>query len=197
VYPEATDFAISQGFVRAAIVPKMSVPDALFDEAAARLAHMRRPRYAFAIGSSVAEKSWGNEKFVALAKALIGRGASVLVLGGPGERTLAEGLFSAAAFGLEAEHVEVMCQPSVLKSAAALKTCDFCIGNDTGILNVAVAVDTPALGLFGKTKPLTHDPLMHAVSGMNMAEIGVDAVLHRLAEIGAPGFATVTEQTEQ
>ncbi|HWV63613.1 MAG TPA: hypothetical protein VN019_08300, partial [Oxalicibacterium sp.] len=60
-------------------------------------------------------------------------------------------------------------------------------------INVAVAVDVPALGLFGNTLPLTHDPLMHGVSGKNMADISVESVMDRLAEIGAPGMKISAE----
>lgn len=178
VYPEATDFAMAQGFVEQPVVPKMQVPASLVAAASAQLAHLTGPRFAFAIGSSLPEKSWGNENFVALAKALVDRGCSVLILGGPGEKEIAERLFS-----FDRERIHIMCQPSVLISAAALKNCDFCVGNDTGIINVAVAVDVPALGLFGTTLPLKHDPLMHGVSGKSMADISVGSVMDRLAEI--------------
>jgi heptosyltransferase II len=184
VYPEATDFSIAQGFVDRPVVPKMIVPAQLTEEVSVELQDLRQPRFALAIGSSLPEKNWGYEKFVQLAKTLIERGGSVLVLGGPGEKELAERLFSSSAF-TPAEHLRVMCQGSVLRSAAALKSCDFCIGNDTGILNVAVAVDVPALGLFGTTRPLTHDPLMHGISAPSMAAITVDAVVDCLSEIRA------------
>jgi heptosyltransferase-2 len=162
----------------------MTVPQALVTEAASQLGHLPRPRFALAIGSSVPEKSWGHEKFVALAKALIARGWGVLVLGGPGEKTVAERFFSQVS-AAQPGSLYVMCQGSVLKSAAALKNCDFCIGNDTGILNVAVAVDISALGLFGATRPLAHDPLMYGISGTDMESITVEAVLDRLDQLTA------------
>lgn len=187
VYQEATDFAVAQRFVDGPIIPKMSVPASLVEEVSAQLEHLRRPRFAFAIGSSLPEKNWGYEKFVDLARILIDRGCSVLVLGGPAENAVAERLFSPPSFA-RAEQLQIMCQPSVLRSAAALKTCDFCVGNDTGVLNVAAAVDVPVLGLFGRTRPLTHDPLIHAVSAQSMGEISVDTVMTRLVELGVPGI---------
>jgi len=183
VYPEATDFAIAQGFVGKAVVPKMLVPSTLVGKLGLQLEGLRRPRFAFAIGSSVPEKSWKNENFVALAKTLVEHGCGVLILGGPGEKAMAERLFAPSL--AHPDRLQVMCQPSVLQSAAALKNCDFCIGNDTGILNVAVAVDVPALGLFGTTRPLTHDPLMHGVSAASMDDISVETVMMHLTKIGA------------
>ncbi|MEO8407842.1 MAG: glycosyltransferase family 9 protein, partial [Oxalobacteraceae bacterium] len=187
VYHEATDFAVAQGFASGPIVPKMALPPSSVEEAWIQMEDLPRPRFAFAIGSSSPEKNWGGEKFLQLAKILVDLGCGVLVLGGPAEREATEKLFASAKFPVNA--VRVMCQSSVLKSAAALKTADFCIGNDTGILNVAVACDVPALGLFGNTRPLTHDPLLHAIHGQCMAEISVEAVVHRLIELHAPGLS--------
>ena len=82
----------------------------------------------------------------------------------------------------------------MLRSAAALTHCDFCVGNDTGILNVSAAVECASLGLFGATRPLTHDPQIHAVEGDGMETIHADRVLARLAMIGAPGFAAGAEE---
>jgi len=186
VYPEATDFAVAQGFVSGPILPKMALPPGSVEEALIQMAELPRPRFAFAIGASNSEKNWGGEKFLQLAKILVDLGCGVLVLGGPAEREATEKLFSLAMLPVNA--VRVMCQPSVLRSAAALKTCDFCIGNDTGALNVAVACDVPALGLFGTTCPLTHDPLLHVLHGQGMAEISVEAVVNRLIELTIPGM---------
>lgn len=191
VYPEATDFAVAQGLVSGPIVPKMALPPSSVEEASIQMADLPRPRFAFAIGASNPEKNWGGEKFLQLAKILVDLGCGVLVLGGPAEREATEKLLSSAMLPVNA--VRVMCQSSVLRSAAALKTSDFCIGNDTGILNVAVACDVPALGLFGNTRPLTHDPLLHAIHGQGMAEISVETVVNRLIELNAPGMSPCSE----
>lgn len=182
VYPEATDFAIAHKFVDHAVTPRMSVPEELLEEISTQLAYLNRPRIALAIGASNLEKNWGAENFVKLTGQLVKVGYGVLVLGGPAEKAWAEALFHAS-FEPDSNQVHVLCQASVLRSAAALKTCDFCIGNDTGMLNVAAAVNVPALGLFGKTRPLMHDPILHAISGNDMVEISVEAVINRLAEL--------------
>jgi heptosyltransferase-2 len=192
VYPEASDFAIAQGFVNMPVVPKISIPAALLNDLSLELAHLRRPRIAFAIGTSLPEKDWGHKKFAALATALVEHGASVLLLGGPGEKATSEKILSSLS-PAHRTHVHAMCQSSVLRSAAALKTCDFCVGNDTGILNVAVAGDVPSLGLFGNTLPLSHDPLMHGVAGRNMDDISLATVVSHLAEMGTVSITDVPE----
>lgn len=190
VYAEATSFAMAHGFVNGPIVPKLTLPAQYVEEAEARLSQFPKIRYAFAIGASEPKKNWGAENFLILAKRLIDAGCGVVFLGGPAEREEAEKAFSTAN-GLKPGTFQVMCQSSVLKSAAVLKQCDFCIGNDTGVLNLSVACDTPALGLFGHTLPLTHDPLMHGISGERMHSISIDAVIARLRELNAPPIQTV------
>ncbi|GIZ52565.1 glycosyltransferase family 9 protein [Noviherbaspirillum aridicola] len=182
VYPEATDFAVAHGFVDAPLVPKFTVPGALLDEAGDKLAHLQRPLYALAVGASKPEKNWGMENFARLTRRLLEDGGSVLVMGGPSERQEAEQCFSQLSDEY-ADRVVVMCQSSVLKSAAALSLCDYCIGNDTGILNIAAAVNVHALGLFGTTRPLGHDPLLQGIAGNGMENITVDAVWQRLREL--------------
>jgi heptosyltransferase-2 len=182
VYDEASRFAIAQGYVDQVAVPKITVPAQLLDEMRAQLSTMPKPRYAFAIGASEAKKQWGGARFLELGKHLIDAGSSVIFLGGPAERNQAEELFTSAN-GLRPGYFDVMCQSSVLKSAAMLHTCDFTIGNDTGALNLSAACDVPALGLFGHTLPLLHDPIMHGISAASMEEISVNQVLTRLAEL--------------
>ena len=187
VYPEATAFSIAQGFVAAPQVPRLEVPRALVDELGAAIGSLPRPRYALAIGASDARKRWAGERFADLAEALLARGAGLLLLGGATEAGDAEAIRAAVP---EASRDRVICltQRSVLRSAAALRSCDFAVGNDTGVLNVCAAVERPCLGLFGATRPLSHDPLLHAVQAEGMAAISVDDVLARLAALGAPGF---------
>ena len=46
-----------------------------------RLAHLPRPLYALAIGTSETHKQWGVERFAQLATRLIEQGAGVILLG--------------------------------------------------------------------------------------------------------------------
>jgi len=185
VYPEATAFAIAHGFVEQPVIPKLAIPTSLREEVATQLGTSPRPLVALAVGASHPRKSWGNEKFFALAQALARAGCGVLILAGPAEREAVEAVFGADAILKEAGTI-IMCQSSVLRSAAALQQCDFCVGNDTGMLNVAAAADVPSLGLFGPTLPLQHDPILHGVSGKSMQDISVYAVLEQLAAHGIP-----------
>lgn len=191
VYPEATAFCAAHGLVDGPVVPRMKVlPDAL--AAAERdLAAYPAPRYAFSIGTSEPRKNWGAERFAALAKSIAEQGGSVVLLGGPAEAEPAKAILQALTEPLRAS-VCVSTQPSVQRSAALLRHCQYCVGNDTGVLNMAVANGIPALGLFGATPPLAHDPLLQALAGDGMASLSVEAVLARLVELDAPGLRAVS-----
>jgi heptosyltransferase-2 len=182
VYDQASKFAVAHGYIDHPVTPKVIVPPSLLAEAANEICSLPRPCYAFAIGASESGKNWGATKFAELAKLLINDGCGVIFLGGPAEREAAEKAFTPGN-GLRADSIRVICQPSVMKSAAILAACDFTIGNDTGVLNLSVACDVPALGLFGSTLPLQHDPLMHSISASSMEAISVEQVFERLVSL--------------
>lgn len=179
VYPEATAFAVVHGFVQAPVVPRMSVPAAVRNDVAAGLVGFPSPCIALAIGTSEPRKDWGGENFARLAAHLARTGYGVVLLGGPGERDAAERIVSLA--GVDGRSVRAICQSSVLKSAAVLACCRLCVGNDTGILNVAAACEVPALGLFGATRPLLHDPLLSGIEAQGMSAITVEQVVDRVS----------------
>ena len=67
------------------------------------------------------------------------------------------------------------------------------IGNDTGMLNVAAAVGTPAIGLFGATLPLAHSEKFSVVTPEDgirrdggMEAITVEAVVEAIQRLGWP-----------
>lgn len=145
------------------------------------------PMVALAIGSSEPFKQWGEQNFGDLIAALRERhDLSILLVGGAEDAAAADRL--ADRFGDPSWLIKVIDQP-ILDAAAVVARCAACIGNDTGILNIAGAVDTPALGLFGGSTPTNGDLRLLALSppgrvkyGTNrMSEISVEMVLGSFA----------------
>jgi len=69
------------------------------------------------------------------------------------------------------------------EAAALLSRCDLYVGNDTGMLNVAAAVGTRAIGLFGASPPLRHSRRIHVLepeAGNGMCGIAPADVLERM-----------------
>lgn len=184
VYPEATAFAIAHGLVSGPVVPRMALPQHLVTTHETAIAHLPRPLFGIVIGGSDPRRNWGAERFAGLLAELTDRGCGALVVGGPPEQAIADRIGQRLSPHAR-RHTEFAVQSSVLKSAALLRQCDFCVGNDTGALNIAAALEVPSLGLFGVSPPLRHDPILHAVTGQGMEAISVARVMERLAELDA------------
>lgn len=106
-------------------------------------------------------KQWPAERFLAAARALIGpdgplAGGRVLVLGAGGaERVAAEPLLA----GLDpARTIDLVGGVEILTAAAAIKRADLFIGNDSGLMHMAAALDVPTLGLFGPSRETHYAP---------------------------------------
>ncbi len=119
-------------------------------------------------GGNWVYKLWDAENYGRVANALVEkRDAAILLFAGPNERKL------------QARVAQMMDVPPVLVQtenlrhlAALISTCDVYIGNDTGPMHIASAVDTPVIALFGSTNPIRSGPYgeQHTVvqSGMNL-----------------------------
>ena len=161
-----------------------------------------RPWLALGMGSSEPYKQWGVEKFGQLAKALPGLGwRSIFLLGGPAEAGFGPHIEAAA--GTEIGTVVNAINMPLDQVAALLSEADLYVGNDTGLLNVAAAVGTQALGLFGASPKLTHSRLIHALGPDNgpasredgMARISVAKVIETLRDPNVGAFTTATRAT--
>ncbi|NIP72278.1 MAG: glycosyltransferase family 9 protein [Gammaproteobacteria bacterium] len=172
--------------------PRLYVGQAARARVTARYARAPRPWIAFGIGGSEASKRWGQARFAELARRACGlAGASVMLVGGPGEALAARGI--AAKAGGEPCRVFTATDLAIDETAALLSQCCLYVGNDTGALNVAAAVGVEALGLFGGSPPLVHSPHIHALVPPDgarahggeggMTDITVDAVLARMGEL--------------
>ena len=117
---------------------------------------------AFAIGSSNPLKHWGARHFVNLARQLPDKGfEKIFLLGGPADQGLADEMISGFNSN-NGEIIKIISMPFE-QVAGLIKCTRFCVGNDTGILNIAAAVKTPAVGLFAVTQPLTNSSYMIAI----------------------------------
>ena len=175
------------GIPRAELEPRLTVDPNAEQAVVARFAAWPAPWIALGIGSSEPCKQWGAARFAELALALHGRRAgSIFLVGGPAERALADAIFTRvhAKDGIVADAVALPLE----RTAALLARCRSYIGNDTGVLNMAAALQVPTLGLFGGSAPLTHSRFIHAITPppgeRGMAAISVSHVLGTLVRLG-------------
>ncbi len=170
--------------------PELPLPPAALEAASGIVAPLPDAPIALAIGSSESFKQWGENNFAALITALRARGEQGIVLvGGPSDAETAARLGDR--FGNPPWLIRMIGEP-ILEAAAVVSRCGVCIGNDTGMLNIAAAVGTPALGLFGGSLPINEDPRLTAITPPGrvkygkdrMADIRVEQVLHSLDRLG-------------
>ena len=98
-------------------------------------------------GAGWGAKCWPAESFGVVARALAGRGLSVVVNHGPGEERLAEEVGQSSggvAFGLKCSIGELI---------ALTRRATLFIGGDTGPMHLAAALRVPVVALFGPTRP--------------------------------------------
>jgi heptosyltransferase-2 len=137
-------------------------------------------------GTFSTARRWPVERFGALAKMIQERlGLSVIVLAGPapGEVALAESVASAAEGARVVRDV-----PSPRHLAALLEHADVVIGNDSGVLHLAAAVQRPIVAIFGPTndrawRPYPPDAERHQVVAEALA---CRPCIHRGFSFGTP-----------
>jgi len=106
-------------------------------------------------GAAWRTKQWPSHHFAALADLLIEKyGCRIMIFGGPGDRTLVEQVAS------EMKHPAIIAggKTTLKQLAALIKKCQVFVGNDTGPLHLAIAVQTPVVALFGPTSPTLTGP---------------------------------------
>ena len=113
-----------------------------------------RPTVALAPGAVGPSKRWPAYAYADLARRLTAEGAAVWVLGGPDEKPLAEQIIADAG-PLARDLTGTDLRSAVLALAAS----NVAVSNDSGLLHVAAALGTPAIGIFGPTSPWHWAPL--------------------------------------
>ena len=111
-----------------------------------------RPVVAFAPGAVGPSKRWPSAAYAALARALIADGCAVWVLGGPAEKSLAAEIIGDS-------QARDLTGTDLRDAILALAAASIAISNDSGLLHVAAALGTPAIGIFGPTSPWHWAPL--------------------------------------
>jgi heptosyltransferase-2 len=113
-----------------------------------------RPAVALCPGAVGPSKRWPVAAYGEVARAHTPRGLAVWVLGSPDEARLA-GEIAAAGGPMVRDLTGSDLRNAILALAAAAAA----VSNDSGLLHVAAALGTPAIGIFGPTSPWHWAPL--------------------------------------
>jgi lipopolysaccharide heptosyltransferase II len=107
---------------------------------------------ALAPGSMGASKRW--TYYGEAARLLADQGFDVWVIGGPGEKALAQDI---AAIG--GPKVRDLTGNDLRNGILAMASASVAISNDSGLMHIAAAIGTPTMGIFGPTSPYLWAPL--------------------------------------
>ena len=137
-------------------LPELVVPKAESDAWLARrgLKTTQRPVVTLAPGAVGPGKAWPAEHYAELARQLAVDGADIWVLGGPSEKTIAAEI--AAAGGA---NVKDLTGNDLRDAIIAMTTADVAVTNDSGLMHIAAALNTPTIAIFGPTSPRLWSPL--------------------------------------
>jgi lipopolysaccharide heptosyltransferase II len=111
-----------------------------------------RPVVVLAPGAVGPSKRWPASAYAAAARHLIAEGFAVWVVGGPEEKALAAEIIGATTARDLTGH-------DLRNAILALAAAAVAVSNDSGLLHVAAALGTPAVGIFGPTSPWHWAPL--------------------------------------
>ncbi len=145
-----------------------------------RFQKFQRPWICFGIGSSEPVKIWSSENYANLARRLQDLDRyTVFLLGSEEESDIATQIMDLAQ-GADKRVVAVTDLP-LDQTCALIKECQFYIGSDNGLLNVAACLGVPTFGLFAVTPPLDYQPNIYPIKPpadavKQMSSITVDAV---------------------
>ena len=113
-----------------------------------------RPVVAFAPGAVGPSKRWPGAYYAELARRLAADGNCVWVIGCPGEKQLGAEIVPAGQ-----DDIRDLTGPDLRNAILALAAANVAVSNDSGLLHVAAALGTPAIGIFGPTIPWHWAPL--------------------------------------
>ena len=111
-----------------------------------------RPVVALAPGAVGPSKRWPGASYAELARRLCAEGHWVWVIGGPNEKDLAAEIADRA-------QIRDLTGPDLRNAILALAAADLAVSNDSGLLHVAAALGTAAIGIFGPTSAWHWAPL--------------------------------------
>ena len=107
---------------------------------------------ALAPGSVGSSKRW--TYYPEAAKLLAARGLDVWVIGGPGEKAIAQEIVAAGG-----ERVRDLTGTDLRNGILAMAAASVAVSNDSGLMHIAAAIGTPTMGIFGPTSPKLWAPI--------------------------------------
>lgn len=104
-------------------------------------------------------KRWPDYHYAALAKALIDGGWSIVCFGSAKDAEIVGDIKGQLSEGQQNNFYSLAGATSLPQAIDLLAACDVVVSNDSGLMHIAAAVDTPLVALYGPTSPDFTPPL--------------------------------------
>jgi len=148
-------------------------------------------RVAIHPGSGSARKNWSADRWIQVARDLVGQnpGLEIVIVSGEAEATVIESFLSLLlAVGIEPVHAQHL---PLSELGELLRSCDLFLGHDSGMSHLAAACGVPCVLLFGPTRPQVwapQNPGVHvlAAEAGDLHKISVASVLQAAQGALAP-----------
>ncbi len=136
------------------------LPDSVLESAKGFLQETTGAHIALHVTSDQLAKTWPIRHFQALAEMLVSEyNASLYCLGIASEWDVGEDFRQGVSDAVKAQTVNLCGKTDLLESLALLKHLDLVVANDSGLVHMAAAVNTPLVALFGPMDPNQWRPL--------------------------------------
>lgn len=158
--------------------PNLQLPAAPIEAIRRKFAAQARPWVVLGLGGSHPLKQWPAATWVEFVGELRKRFAgTVFLIGGPTQTPQAADLMARTSGAPVIDGTAL----SLIEAAALLREADLFVGPDSGPMNLAAAVGTPAFAMFGATRVLTYSKFIHPI----LPDDGGPPTLHGMARISA------------
>jgi heptosyltransferase II len=158
--------------------PNLTLPAEPIEAIRGKFAAHARPWVVLGLGGSHPLKQWPAATWVEFVGELRPRFAgTVFLIGGPTQTPQATELITRTAGAPVVDATAL----SLIEAAALLREADLFVGPDSGPMNLAAAVGTPAFAMFGATRVLTYSKFIHPI----LPDDGGAPTLHGMARISA------------
>ena len=138
------------------MAPKLWLKDDLLEKAQARIA---APTLALAPTANWVGKEWPRSHFMEIVHRFLKTFPEhhILLLAAPFEGKALQSITETLSTE-EQSRVSTMLSPDLSDVSATLKQCDMFLGNDSGLMHMAAALDIPTIGLFGPSDDRRYAP---------------------------------------
>lgn len=140
------------------------------------------PYLCLGIGAMHRERQWGAEKFSQLIIGLHEMHPDLrpVLVAGPQDGDSVADILNHLAMRPEIP-APVILKDKLDVACAVMARAKGYVGNDTSLLNLSVCVDTPALGLFSQSEPLTYSPLIHQLGLFTDSAYGTPGLIDKIS----------------